>query len=139
MSTAKTADPVRRLRDALGLNQADFGRRIGRSIQSVQNYERGTPVPGEVLQRMAALAQQEGMAETGQLPRQAAPSAPGVKVKRRVVIPPAAGSSDWHQLLDEILESGNEQVIAALQADLRIFSHYLRLAGTERRQKKQVL
>lgn len=127
---------MRQLRESLGLNQADFGRRIKRSLQSVQNYERGMKVPGEVLQRLAALAQQEGLADiASRLHDSAEPGEAAVEIKTRVVISGASESRGWHRLLDEILESGNSPVITALEDNLQVYAQCVR-AGREAGQRK---
>lgn len=52
---------VRKLRQALGLSQTEFGRAIGRSYQSVQSYE--AEIPREVLEKMRELALEHALAE----------------------------------------------------------------------------
>ena len=54
----KSDNPVRNLRLALKLNQVEFGRLIGRSHQSVRNYENGIgKIPSsDVIEKMKTLA-----------------------------------------------------------------------------------
>jgi transcriptional regulator with XRE-family HTH domain len=62
--TAEVESPVKRIRTFLGINQADFGRLIGRSHQSVRNYENGIgEIPVEVIKKLTAIAAEKGLAD----------------------------------------------------------------------------
>ncbi|KKL21474.1 hypothetical protein LCGC14_2445120, partial [marine sediment metagenome] len=74
------SNPIRKLRTALGLNQEDFAREIGRSHQSVRNYERGIEPPPEVLKRIKELADKHGLGdllESAELEQSPAPRRSG--------------------------------------------------------------
>jgi hypothetical protein len=78
---------VRRIRRALSVSQAEFGRLIGRSHQSVQAYEKSGQVPEDVLARMRMLcAERMLVAQVEEIDDQLA-----VLVKG-----PDAPSTEWH-------------------------------------------
>ncbi len=151
--------PLRKLRKALGLNQVEFSSVIGRSYQSVQNYEKGVPMPPDLVEKVVALAAQRGLAEIanelrggryevnrtapieqpsmgraprrGESPRAQSPVPP----RRSQSVFPPAERSKLHALLDEILDSGDPDAIEAVVPNLRLFSKWVRRSGrgTERR------
>ncbi len=128
---------VKKVRESLGLNQADFGRAIGRSIQSVQAYEAGKHVPPEIEQRIRKLAGERGIgaSTTG-------------GIDERVDLPHSKSSgasarststeenARWHALLDEILESGLADAVPAVQQNLITFANYVRSKAGGRLRRK---
>jgi len=124
-------NPVRRLRRLLGLNQSDFARLIGKSHQSVGNYEKGMLVPPETVQELKTLAAKYGYADIAlelssedwqirtvvhPFPKPAPP-----------VVQPApaildAGRQAQHAMLDALLDSGNRDAIQAVNHLLKYFA-----------------
>jgi hypothetical protein len=121
---------VRKVREALGWNQADFARAIGRSYASVQGYESGKRIPPEVgdrVRRLAAkhgikISSQEGIDSSAGVPDTVIPSTKGATGTN----PSGSGHSKWHSMLDEILDSGVQDAATAVQQNLVAFSNYAR-------------
>ena len=117
-------NPVRKLRELLGLNQSHFADLIGRSFASVQGYESGKRLPPDIAEKMRLIALENGDKELALMfsgerrPDKAEPRSQ----------PPAArgpGLDNWHTMLDEILDSGNARAISAVQSNLIVFSDYV--------------
>lgn len=132
---------VRRLREALNLNQADFAREIGRSVQMLQLYERGSRVPDEVMDRLREIAAAHSLAEI-----MAELGLPDGTTVRRVfhpgekIISQARGHTtvatrrkQMHDLLDEIFDSGSTDAIEAVESNLVVFAKYVRRQPGARR------
>lgn len=88
-------------------------------MQSVQNYERGIGVSPPVKRAIVDLAEQAGLGDLvddflNEI--EAGAAAPGSAA------PEAAGHDRWHRLLAEILNSGNQAAISAVQHNLLAFS-----------------
>jgi transcriptional regulator with XRE-family HTH domain len=119
MSRGKVENFVRKVREALGLNQHEFAAAVGRSYASVQGYEAGKRLPLEVEERIRQLASERGI----------------------VIDPPAKHSTrpgdqqaKWHTMLEEVLDSGESDCIAAVQSNLAVFTSTVR----SRRQLKSL-
>jgi transcriptional regulator with XRE-family HTH domain len=124
-------NPVRKLRKALGISQQELAVIIGRSYQSVRNYERSLQaVPPEVVDRLKTLAAENGLADLAlQLSSDdwqvAAVFHPG-----ETLISQGQKQTDdrkhWHALLDEILDSDAEDAVYAVKSNLFTFGNYVR-------------
>ena len=118
------------VRDSLGLTQVEFAPLVGRKYSAIQGYERGTRVPAEVQQRVRQLASERGIALPAsegidsEVPMEYSTSTPGS--------PP----STWHQLLDEVLSSGVDDAITAVQRNLIVSSRYIRSQTAGRLRRK---
>ncbi len=110
---------VKKLRTTLGWNQVDFARAIGRSYQSIKNYEGGMQPPTKVLKRMKDLADKHGLKELF------APAQPEQNPAPRPSR--ASDNQHWHDVLEEILASGDQKTIALAQQSLRVNSQFVRL------------
>lgn len=138
----KKDNPIVRLRSALGLNQSDFGRRIGRSMQSVRNYEAGRgDIPRDVVTTIQTLAAESGLADLalelssdewrlqhvlhpGEVLISTANSGAGKPYNPR--------NQALHDMLEEVLESGVKPAIDAVVPNLLLFSDYVRSRSPER-------
>lgn len=144
---------VKKLRTALGMSQVKFGDAIGRSLGSVQQYERGVPFPDEVRERMMSLAAEHGLADLaieisgkrwgvrhvlnpGEHLISESKRSKGIDshAKAGENTPSRSVPSDWHALLEEILTSGELDAITAVQHNLVVFGRYVRArrAGKKR-------
>lgn len=147
MSTENIGNPVKKLREALGLNQVDFARAIGRSYPSVQGYEAGKRVPREVVEKMQALAAKNGLADLAielssqewQVRRVLVPGEVLISQEREKIRSLSAKKSvdfrahkvenslplddrqAYHQMLDRILDSQHKIAIAAVIENLLAF------------------
>ncbi|SRR5712692_3077252 len=144
-------NPIKRLRELLGWNQATLGQAIGRSWQSVQNYEAGKRVPPEVIDKLKTLAAQRGFADVAlelsseewqvrrvfhpgeKLISQAQPR--GAASRRDPGAP--ADRSAAHELLDDVYDSGNLEAIAAAYQNLLVLARYVHLnrAGLSKKRR----
>jgi transcriptional regulator with XRE-family HTH domain len=124
---------IRELRKALGLNQIDFGRLISRSLQSVRNYEMGQKVPPEIERLLKKIAAENGIALNSASPHLQQRTPPHLKNE-----PPQKTSrrhSDWHDMLDEVLDSELPEAITAVESNLLLFSKYVRGKQPQRKKK----
>lgn|SRR5262249_47473135 len=140
-------NPIKRLRGLLGWNQATLGQAIGRSWQSVQNYEAGKRVPPEVIDKLKTLAAQRGFADVAldlsseewQVRRVFYPgeklisqaSKRGTASQRSGEPARASDRSDAHELLDQIYDSGSAEATAAAYQNLAVLARYVRLEHTK--------
>ena len=99
---------MRKLREALGLNQVEFGDLIGRSHQSVLNYEGGRRIPQQVQDRVRMLAQERGLSHLVDL---AHVENTGYTDAETVA----------HKLLDEIYRCGSTEDINGITVNLANF------------------
>jgi len=113
---------ARQIREATGLNQVEFSRKLGRSLSMLQIYERsqGNP-PLDVMDRLRSIAAEYGRGDLG--------LACGTFEVKRVVQPGETLISTArsphqrrHQLLDAILTSHNQAAITAVQSALTLFA-----------------
>lgn len=124
---------VRRVRESLKMNQSDFAREIGRSIQSLGLYERGARIPDDVLDRLRTLAAEHHLvdllAEIG-LPKDTSIGRvfhPGERIISQAPMrQTAARRKEMHSLLDEIFDSKMPDAIDAVESNLIVFSRYVR-------------
>ena len=147
MKSVNLDNPVRRLRLALNMNQVELGRIVGKSYQTVRNYETGIGnVPDSVIETLKNLAAEKGFAHLAlEL------SSEDWKV-RTIVHPPQefaryqarlpnaavdAGRQARHALIDALLDSGNEDAILAVEHLLRYFT--TTLAATPKPTPKPVV
>lgn len=138
---SREASAIKQLREALGLNQVDFGRAVGRSYASVKGYEAGRPAPPDVLEKMRAMALERGrddIARELEPPGAGDYAGPGVRVRQSTLVPSRANRAHWHQLLDEVLDSENSEAVRAVQSSLTAFSKYLRAVPRFHSRGKQI-
>lgn len=126
------SNPVKKLREVLGLSQVAFGELIARCYQSVRNYEGGIRPSTEVIQKLKTIAvecgypeiakelsdeewavKQDGTIRISQVPKNLHPEERGF-------------GAELHSLLDDILQSPNIQIIEATQSALRVFAKSVR-------------
>ncbi len=123
MSTEQRGQRIKRLRKGLGLSQADFGRLIGRSWQSIHSYETTDTVSDEAWRAIETWAAENGYGDV------LLGSGPPMRV-RRVFEPaprPIAGAGiNLHALLDEVLQSEDPCARLCLENFLLITTQYLR-------------
>ena len=105
---------ARKVREKLGLTQVAFAQKLGRSYQSVKNWEAGmSPSPG-ARQAIVDLAAQYGL---GDVTDDWIADAEGVT---RMPAGTVARGAD-HDRLQRILDSGNAEAIQAVRAMLKAF------------------
>jgi hypothetical protein len=130
--------PVRQLRGRLGLSQVRFADLIGRSHQSVAAYEKHPEdIPQEVIQRLGAIAEEHRYFD---LAAQFGVTHPGETLisnvaQRPGVLPPPSynpANKKWHDMLEDVLESGNEKARKAVIPNLEVFSDYVRTISRKR-------
>jgi transcriptional regulator with XRE-family HTH domain len=155
MSRENSGNPVKKLREALGMNQVEFAKAIGRSYASVQGYEAGKRVPREVVEKMKTLAVKRGWPELAlelsseewQVRRLFHPGELIISQARQALSGAAEGSridlseqqrksardpdvrEAYHRMLDFILDSGHDVAIEAVMRNLHAFE---RLVGVDR-------
>ena len=142
-------NPVRKLRDTLGWSQTHLAQAVGRSYQTIRNWEAGHRVPLESLEKMKSIAAEHGLADIAvelssqewQVRRvfhpaetiisQAKPAVPRKTVdfpveqaKHRAAVDEREKA---HQLLDEICDSGDAGAISAVFQNLNAFARLARL------------
>ena len=116
---------IKKIRQELGLNQAEFGRRIGRSMQSVQSYERGAHASPAVRKAIVELAESAGLGDLVDdflSEREEAEIAPGLPIVGR----PSVKTARLHDLLDEVLASDDDEAIRAVRTNLQAFARHVR-------------
>lgn len=121
-------NPVRSLREHLGLNQHQFGDLIGRSYPSVQGYEAGKRVPPEIVERLKTIAAERGFADIAvsltsddwKVDRVIYPS--GHEVRTGPAARPSHNGPDdrdiWHGMLDLAWDARQPESIAAIKSVL---------------------
>jgi transcriptional regulator with XRE-family HTH domain len=118
-------DGVKKIREALGLNQVQFGQRIGRSLGAVRQYEAGARISPPARKAIQELAESAGLGDLVDdflAEREQVEPAPGLPIVGR----PSVKTIAVHDLLSEILASGNGEAIRAVTANLRAFARYVR-------------
>jgi len=132
-------EPIKTLRERLHISQVKLGEMIGRSHQSVKNYESGYAVPGSVLQRLMEVASSHGhrdlalefsAGERAALqPGETIGALPKPQEAHLGVLP---GRRDQHHaMLDVIYERGDEQTIKLVESNLEVFSRMVGMAIPE--------
>lgn len=126
---------VRLLRDATGLNQADFGHAIGVHPATVQNWE-GLRLPKSmkpnVHRNLMDLAVShhlsEGIAALSGFPikRTDVAGEPITAIPHGDPNKPRIRHQSWHNLLDLILDSGMPDAVGAVQSNLTVFANYVK-------------
>jgi transcriptional regulator with XRE-family HTH domain len=101
---------VRKVRKTLGLLQPEFAKLIGVAYSTLQGYEAGRAVPAEVEERVREIAAEKGL-QVG--PRSDVPRGGDEGAK-------------WHDLLDEVLNSGELDCVDAVQSNLAVFASTIR-------------
>jgi transcriptional regulator with XRE-family HTH domain len=110
---------VKKIRGALGLSQAQFGQRIGRSWQSVQGYERGARISPPALKAIVDLAQQAGLGDlVDDFLAEREELAPGLPIVGR----PEGRIARLHDMLDQVLAGGDQAAIRAVRAVIETFA-----------------
>jgi len=158
--------PVKKLRLALGWSQVQFAQAIGRSYASVQAYEAGKRVPPEVVEKMKSIAAANHFADLAlelssdewQVRRVFYPGeilitqsrqrradlppgqpAPAGNLGKDVGHPRADPRARLHRVLEEILDSGDPELVSATEQALEVFARSARVnaapaaAGKKRR------
>ena len=124
---------IRKLRESLHWNQARLAQAIGRSWQSVQNYEAGKRVPRDVIEKLKAIAMQHGLADIAmelssdewQVRRVFHPGETLISETRRQL---ESERESCHKTLDEILDSGDSEAITAVRSHIVLLGKYVRLS-----------
>jgi len=122
MSREKKAAAVKAFREALGISQVEFGRLIGRSHQSVQDYEGGKNISDAAWYAILALAHERGWADLVLFPGELAVT----RDFRPAPIPTNAIGIDLHALLDELMQSGDSGVVLTVENLLLYLTQYTR-------------
>ncbi len=118
------SNPIRRLRTALGLSQEKFARELGISTASVRAYEGGQRLSEAALEKLKSLAARHMLPDIA-IDLDQRPFSPRKVFEpgSRVRLPanPACGDlrDMLHAALDEILDSGSADAIAAVDALLQ--------------------
>jgi transcriptional regulator with XRE-family HTH domain len=151
-SVAAADNPISAIREVSRLAPAVFSAMLGCSESSIRRFESGeAKPPRDVVERLQSLAVRYGHADL------AVSAGENWKV-RRVVHPGetlistakidvekgggenrpirAPVATMWHDLLDEILGSGNEDAIIAVQHNLVVFGNYVRAHRKSPKKKK---
>lgn len=120
-------DLIRGLRTSLRLTQIDFAKRVGISLSALQGYERGSVPSAGALDKMKSLAVAEGRADLAMALGSKDYAVvnifePGSWLHRnKVRIPKPKNHLEGalHEALDEILESGQGDLIAGVEGVLQ--------------------
>lgn len=108
------------MRSALGISQNDLADSTGLSYATIQNAEADKRISPESQTKLNDFARANGQPEP--YPPEPEPE-----------LPPDA--KRYHAMLDEVLSSGNEEAISAVQHNLIVFSNYVRLRRPRRRRE----
>jgi ParB-like chromosome segregation protein Spo0J len=143
-------NPCRELRELLAVNQADFGRLIGRSFQSVRAYEKHpSDIPADVIERIKSLAAERGHADWAVFLSSDEWRAVSVLQPGETLIgarqtegprPKLATTRDpatLHSMLDDILESEDPDAIQAVVPNLELFHKWVKLKGKNKAKRKR--
>jgi len=110
---------IKKIREALGISQAEFGRRIGKSMQSIQAYERGTRISPPAQKAIVELAQQAGLGDlVDDFLAEREEIAPGLPIVGR----PDARTARLHDMLDQVLAGGDQAAVRAVRAVIETFA-----------------
>jgi transcriptional regulator with XRE-family HTH domain len=114
---------LKKIREHLGLNQEQFAARVGRSSARIKQYEAGARISPPVQKAIVELAQQAGLGDlVDDFLAEREELAPGLPIVGR----PDARASRFHDLLDEVLSSGQGEPIRAVRAVLETFARQVR-------------
>lgn len=104
------------------MSQPDFARLIGRSHQSLGNYERGGPVPPDVVKELHTIVAKHALADLAlelkgdwQVQRVFHPGETIISARHQATVPE---DQQWHEMLDVILGSDNEVAVRLVQSSL---------------------
>jgi DNA-binding XRE family transcriptional regulator len=123
------------LRTRLKLNQVDFAKLLGKSLQSLRNYEKHPEdVRDEVVDRLKTIAAEHGFGDLATLfssedwnvRRVFEPTETLISSKTKPALQPPQRHHKWHSLLDEILDSEDGDAVSAVQSNLVVFGKYVR-------------
>ena len=120
-------NPIRRLRTALGLSQEKFARQLGISTASIRAYEGGQKLSESSLNKLKTLAAQNMLPDIAidldSRPFTVAEVFPdGKKVRLRKHPRGSDLAESLHAELDRVLENGNAEALAAVEAVLYLAS-----------------
>jgi hypothetical protein len=136
----KADNPIRRLRLAIAKNQVEFAALIGRSYASLRNYEKGTEVPEDVLDRLKTIAAEHGLGDIALDLSDVGADAPekgpalgrtlrshpmGSGKSVKILAEKYGAHAEDHAMLDRILNSGVEEAIRAVRSNLFVFDKYV--------------
>ena len=126
----KTENIVRKIRKAAGMTQEELGRFVGKGTARVRQYEDGADPPPDVIERLKSLAVKHdksdlALALTSDEWKVRHVIEPGeTLISQRPPSYPRAynpRNQAWHDMLESILESGDEKAIKAVEPNLVIF------------------
>jgi transcriptional regulator with XRE-family HTH domain len=130
---------IREIRAAARMSQVAFARAIGKSLQTVRNYEHGHHPPEEVIEVLKSLAVKCGRADLGM--------ALGEWGVKRVIHPgetlissampatPLDQNARYRSMLDEVLNSGEEDASQAVKQNLEVFVSTVRMRRKNKERK----
>lgn len=116
-------NPIRRLRTSLGLSQEKFARQLGISTASIRAYEGGQKLSESSLNKLKTLAAQNMLPDIA-IEFDSRPFTvsevftDSKKVRLRKHPTGSDLAESLHAALDRILENGNSEAIAAVEAVL---------------------
>ncbi len=125
------AKALKFVRDSLGLTQIEFAPLIGRKYSAIQKWE-NPDIPLKVQERIRQLAAKRGL----EIPNFQAIDPPAQMRHTEHPGTSEASNSRWHHLLDEVLDSGLDDAISAVQQNLITFSNYAKSKGDTRLREK---
>jgi transcriptional regulator with XRE-family HTH domain len=114
MSRAKNDTPVRLLRIRIG-TQRELAALLGCAVSTEQGYERQAALPLDLAERMALIATERGLPDLAMLLLRMGSESPTVLAPY-----PALKHGNWHEILDAVLDSGDDQAIRSVQEVLRL-------------------
>ena len=106
---------LRLIRERTGLNRSEFALKVGKSLESLRNYERGHIPPREVMERVQQLW----------------PEIFTAVASIRSEDPPTPEEAEWIAILLDILRSGSEEIIVALQHNMKVFHRFSKGGSVE--------
>ena len=131
-------EPIKTLRERLQISQVKLGELIGRSHQSVKNYESGYAVPSSILQKLMEVATRHGYQDLAKEfsageqsatePGETIGAAPGTQEPEPNLGVLPGRRDQHHAMLDVIYENGDEQTIKLVESNLEVFARMVRMA-----------
>ena len=110
---------IKTIRQALGITQEEFARRIGRSSARIRQYEEGAKISPPARKAIVELAEQAGLGDlVDDFLSEREELAPGLAIVGR----PDARIARLHDMLDQILAGGDRAVIRAVRAVIETFA-----------------
>jgi len=131
-------ESIKTLRERLRISQVKLGEMIGRSHQSVKNYESGYAVPDSILQKLTEVAASHGYRDLA-LEFSGGERA-AVQPGETIGVAPKPGETEaslgvlpgrrdqHHAMLDVIYDRGDEQTIKLVESNLEVFCRVVRMA-----------